>query len=240
MSGVEVVALLGAVFVASLTQVTVGFGFALLAVPLMTLALDTHEAVVISTMLGLVTSGFQAWHGRAEIDRALVKRLMVAALLGIPVGVIVFQQVDERVLKMLLGVSVLIAVVVLAMGIASKGSPTTDVLCGALSGALAASLSTNGPPLVFALQARGLPMNVFRPTINAVFTFSGVASLVAFVVGGDVEGTAVGHALLAVPVMLVGSRIGFLLRRRVPEEGARRLVLTLLVVAAVSAIVSAL
>ena len=54
MSGVDVVALLGAVFVASLTQVTVGFGFALLAVPLMTLALDTHEAVVISTTLGQI------------------------------------------------------------------------------------------------------------------------------------------------------------------------------------------
>ena len=105
---------------------------------------------------------------------------------------------------------------------------------------LAASLSTNGPPLVFALQTRGLPMSVFRPTINTVFTLSGVASLVTFVVGGDVEGAAVGHALLAVPVMLVGSRIGFLLRRRVPEAGARRLVLTLLVVAAVSAIVSAI
>ncbi len=240
MSGTEVAVLLGAVLVASTTQVTVGFGFALLAVPLMALALDTREAVVISTLLGLVTSGLQTWHGRREIDRPVVRRLVIGAVAGLPVGILVFQRVDEKLLKMLLGGSVLLAVVVLAAGLAGRGSTRTDLWCGALSGALAASLSTNGPPLVFALQARGLPMSSFRPSINTVFTISGVLSLLAFAIGGDVTSTAVVHATSAVPVMLIGSRLGFRLRDRVPEHGARRLVLTLLAVAGLSAIVAAL
>ncbi|MEY3618287.1 MAG: hypothetical protein RL726_985, partial [Actinomycetota bacterium] len=49
------IALLLSILVASTTQVTVGFGFALLSVPLMTLAVPTREAVVISTILGLLT-----------------------------------------------------------------------------------------------------------------------------------------------------------------------------------------
>jgi len=196
--------------------------------------------VVISTLLGLVTSGLQTWHGRREIDRPVVRRLVIGAVAGLPVGILVFQRVDEKLLKMLLGGSVLLAVVVLAAGLAGRGSTRTDLWCGALSGALAASLSTNGPPLVFALQARGLPMSSFRPSINTVFTISGVLSLLAFAIGGDVTSTAVVHATSAVPVMLIGSRLGFRLRDRVPEHGARRLVLTLLAVAGLSAIVAAL
>ncbi|MFM8562945.1 MAG: sulfite exporter TauE/SafE family protein [Acidimicrobiia bacterium] len=240
MSAPELAVLLGAVLVAATTQVTVGFGFALLAVPLMAIAVDTHEAVVISTLLGLMTSGLQTWHGRGDIDRPVVRRLVAGAVVGLPVGILVFQRVDERLLKILLGGSVLLAVALLAAGLAGRGSNRTDIWCGVVSGALAASLSTNGPPLVFALQARGLPMSSFRPSINAVFTISGVLSLLAFTVGGDVTSDALVHAAMAVPVMLIGSRVGFLLRERVPESGARRLVLTLLAAAGSSAIVAAL
>ncbi|MEY2641505.1 MAG: sulfite exporter TauE/SafE family protein [Ilumatobacteraceae bacterium] len=235
----ETLAVLGAVLVASTTQVTVGFGFALLAVPVMSLAVPTHDAVIISTILGLLTSSFQAHHGRRDTDRTLVRRLILSSCVGIPMGLLLFQRVDERVLRGVLGASVLGAVVFLTSRRPVRSSVGLDWVCGVLSGALASSLSTNGPPLVFVLQARELPMSVFRPTINTVFTASGVISLIAFIVGGDVDGDTVIHALLAVPVLIIGSRVGFLLRGRVPESGARRLVLILLALAGVSALVAA-
>ena len=240
LTGGQTVVLLLSVLVASTTQVTVGFGFALLSVPLMTMAVPTREAVVISTILGLLTSSFQAWHGRRDADRTLIRRLTSAALVGLPIGWLVFTRVPDDVLRAILGLSVLVAVILLATGLVARGSTRLDVLCGALSGALASSLSTNGPPLVFALQARSVPMRVFRPTINTVFTFSGLLSLVAFALSGEIESDAVVHALWSVPVLLAGSRIGFLLRVRVREEHARRIVLTLLTLAGLSAILAAI
>jgi uncharacterized membrane protein YfcA len=240
MTGGQTVVLLLSVLVASTTQVTVGFGFALLSVPLMTMAVPTREAVVISTILGLLTSSFQAWHGRLDADRILVRRLVAAALIGLPFGWLLFTRVPDEILRGTLGVSVLIAVGLLASGRVMSGSARLDLVCGALSGALASSLSTNGPPLVFALQARGMSMKVFRPTINTVFTISGVLSLSAFSLSGDVGSDAILHAVLSVPVLLVGSRVGFLLRGRVREADARRIVLTLLALAGVSALVAAL
>ncbi|MTA27726.1 MAG: TSUP family transporter [Actinobacteria bacterium] len=240
LTGGQTVVLLLSVLVASTTQVTVGFGFALLSVPLMTMAVPTREAVVISTILGLLTSSFQAWHGRRDADRTLIRRLTSAALVGLPIGWLVFTRVPDDVLRAILGMSVLVAVMLLATGLVARGSTRLDVLCGALSGALASSLSTNGPPLVFALQARSVPMRVFRPTINTVFTFSGLLSLVAFALSGEIESDAVVHALWSVPVLLAGSRIGFLLRVRVREEHARRIVLTLLTLAGLSAILAAI
>ena len=238
MTGAETAVLVVSVLIASTTQVTVGFGFALLSVPLMALALPTREAVVVSTILGLVTSSFQAWHGRRDVERDLVARMAASALIGLPLGWLLFTRVDDDVLRALLGVSVILAVLLLATNRVATGSRRLDVVCGALSGALASSLSTNGPPLVFALQARGLPMQVFRPTINTVFTVSGVVSLTAFLLSGDVSRDALVHSLTAIPVLLIGSRVGFRLRGRVPETGARRLVLSLLALAGVAAILT--
>lgn len=238
MTGAETAVLIVSVLVASTTQVTVGFGFALLSVPLMALALPTREAVVVSTILGLVTSSFQAWHGRRDVERDVVARMVASALIGLPLGWLLFTRVDDDVLRALLGVSVILAVLLLATNRVATGSRRLDVVCGALSGALASSLSTNGPPLVFALQARGLSMSAFRPTINTVFTVSGVVALTGFVMSDDVSGDALIHSLMAIPVLLLGSRIGFLLRGRVPESGARRLVLALLALAGTAAILT--
>jgi len=83
-------------------------------------------------------------------------------------------------------------------------------------------------------------MSVFRPTINTVFTVSGALSLAGFLVNGDVGSDAAVHSLLAVPVLVIGSRVCFRLRDRVPETGARRVVLALLALAGISAIFVAL
>ena len=81
-------------------------------------------------------------------------------------------------------------------------------------------------------------MSAFRPTINTVFTVSGVVALTGFVMSDDVSGDALIHSLMAIPVLLLGSRIGFILRGRVPESGARRLVLALLALAGTAAILT--
>ena len=240
MSAGEITVLLAAVLVAATTQMVAGFGFALLAVPLMSTALDTHLAVVVTTALGLVTSAAQAWNGRRDTERVLAKRMTLAAFAGMPFGLLVFTQVNERVLRLLLGVCVLVVVVLLARRIDLRhAGPRLDWTAGAISGALSTSLSTNGPPLVFALQARHLSPHVFRPTINTVFAVSGVVTLSAFAIAGEVEAETLRAVALSIPALLAGLGLGISLRGHVDGERFRGLVLVLLSVAALGAIVAA-
>jgi len=78
-TAVELIVVAVAIFVAAFTQVIAGFGFALLAMPIMTLAVPVQHAVVISTLLSMLTTSWQSWHLRADADRSLVKRLTIAA-----------------------------------------------------------------------------------------------------------------------------------------------------------------
>jgi uncharacterized membrane protein YfcA len=203
--------------------------------------ITTREAVVVSTLLGVGLSSWQAWHQRADAVRQLVVRMTAAAYVGMPLGLLVFVVVDDHTLRLLLGIAVLCSVVLLACRInLHHVGPGLDVGAGFLSGVLNTSLSTNGPPLVFVLQARRLEAPAFRATIAQVFAWSNVVGLTLFLVAGKVTAEGVITAAVAMPALIAGQFVGFPARRHVHGDRFRWLVLALLTGAALSAIISAL
>jgi uncharacterized membrane protein YfcA len=230
-----------AVFSAAFVQALSGFGFALLAVPLMTLQVSTKEAVVITTLLGSGVSAFSAWHGRKAVDRAIARHMVIGAYLGMPLGLVVFLAVDEHVLRALLGVAVLAAVVLLALRVSVHHVGTRlEVGAGFVSGVLNTSVAANGPPLIFVLQARELRPDVFRGTLNTVFACGNVLGLALFLAAGKVTSDGIIASAVALPALAVGQLAGYPVRRFVAGERFRILVLCLLAAAALTSLFSAI
>ena len=229
-----------AIGVASFAQSLAGFGFALLCVPIMTVFVPPHEAVVISTAIGAVSTTFQAITDRANTDWIMARRLIWASFLGMPFGLVAFVFVSESIMRIVLGVVVSLAALMLWRGFQLKEETRlVDWILGALSGALSTSLSTNGPPIVFVMQARQMPPDIFRATINTVFSIVGLASLALFVGTGKVQTQAINGVLVALPVLFVSLSIGFRIRPHIQGERFRRLVLFLLLLSGLSAIMAA-
>ena len=199
-----------------------------------------EEAVVIVAILGLCTTAWQSIHLRADTDRALARRLIVASFVGMPLGLVILNVVDDTTLKIVLGISVLIATALLVrrLDLAHVG-PGLDVACGFTSGVLNTSLGTNGPPLVFDLQARSVEAHTFRATISTVFVFGNMLALTLFVIDGKVTGDELRAALVAAPAWVLGQALGWPARKHVHGERFRWLVLTLLFAAGLTAIVFA-
>jgi uncharacterized membrane protein YfcA len=230
-----------AVGVASFAQSLAGFGFALLCVPIMTVFVPPHEAVVISTAIGAVSTTIQAYTDRANTDWVMARRLIMSSFLGMPLGLAAFVFVSESVMRIVLGVVVSLAAFLLWKGFRLKEETRiVDWGLGIISGALSTSLSTNGPPIVFVMQARQFPPTIFRATINTVFSIVGLVSLALFVGTGKVEAKSINGILVALPVLAVSLSIGFRIRPHVHGERFRRLVLFLLLLSGLSAIVAAI
>ncbi|HEY0521466.1 MAG TPA: sulfite exporter TauE/SafE family protein [Ilumatobacteraceae bacterium] len=241
MSTGQLVVVGAAVFFAAFMQIVAGFGFALLSVPLMTLAIEPKIAIVVSTLTGIFVTSWQAYKDRAYADKLLVRRMTTGAYVGMPLGLIVYLSVDDNVLRFLLGLAVLVAVVLLAFRVnLHHVGPRLDWGSGFVSGVLATSLSTNGPPLVFALQARQVPPVRFRATISTVFALSNIGGLALFIASGKITREGMVAAAITIPAMLVGQLLGFPVRKHVHGERFRWLVLILLVAVAISAIVNAI
>lgn len=236
----EIVWIVVVVAIAGTAQTVSGFGFALLAVPMMTLVVDPRQAVIVSTLLGALSSTSQAIIDRRHADVSMVRRVSIAALAGMPFGLTLFVFLPEDLLRVFVGVVVAVAAMFLIRGFTIHGdSRRSDFLFGWFSGVLATSTSTNGPPLVFLLQAKRLSPDSFRATINAVFTFSNIAAITLFLSAGRVTVTILHAVAWAVPAMVLGLRVGYLLRPALSVERFRVLVFALLFLSSASALSAA-
>lgn len=207
----------------------------------MQMLLEPRDAVVISTFIGAISTTTQAVLDRHNVDRSLVKRLVLSSYLGMPLGLVVFLYVSDTGLRIALGVVVLVAAVLLIRGFSlDTPSMRLDWSFGFISGILATSTSTNGPPLVFLMQARNFAPQDFRSTINTVFSFVNIGAIALFVSSGQVTQQSLLGAVVALPSLLVALKLGYWVRPKVSPALFRQLVIVLLVGSGISLVVKAL
>lgn len=228
------------VFLAATAQSISGFGFALLAVPLMSVLINPQDAVVIATFIGAFSSTSQAFIDRQHISWEIARRLNFAAYLGMPFGLFLFVVVDETILRLLVGSVVFVATILLVRGFTLRDSHVwSDWALGVASGVLATSTSTNGPPLVFLLQAKKLEATHFRATISGVFSLTSIGAIVLFVISGKVTSEGMAGVIISVPILIIGLKVGYTCRPFVKEQSFRKIVIAMLILASISAFASA-
>lgn len=205
------------VFVAAALQRAVGFGFALLAVPLMAFVVPTKSAVVIVFLTGSVTSVWLALRLVHHIEWRTARRLGAGSVVGAPVGVVILSLVSAMSLRLVLGVTTSVAAVWIivssrrrsARPVEHKRSTTFGL--GVASGVLNTSLATSGPPLVYELRRTGFHGDRFRATISAVFVISNLIGLPLLALAGLITADDLALALVSllpcVAGFLLGSRI---------------------------------
>ena len=234
-SAIEIIAVCVVVLLTAFTQSVVGFGFALLTVPVLMQIIGLHEAVILASLIGTANNIYQYRDLRTDSDAQQVKRFLGASFIGAPFGLIAFMYANQNILKVVLGIGVLLGVLLLAKGRdLSNAHISLDWAMGVLSGFLLTSTSTNGPPLVFALQARKSPPHVFRSTLNMIFLISGIYGLILFAAFGEIFESDLFLALVSLPSMAIGVNIGRKVRLRVHPDRFRMVVLVLLAFAGLS------
>ncbi len=237
----EVLAVCVVVLVTAFTQSVVGFGFALLTVPVLMQIIGLHQAVILASLIGTANNIYQYRDLRADSDAQHVKRFLGASFIGAPFGLVAFLYADQDLLKIVLGIGVLLGVLLLAKGRdLSNAHIGLDWAMGVLSGFLLTSTATNGPPLVFALQARKIPPHVFRSTLNMIFLISGIYAIIWFAAFGEIFLSDLLLALVALPSMAIGVNIGRKVRLRVHPDRFRVVVLVLLTFAGLSSMYAGL
>lgn len=212
-----VAAIAGIVFIAAALQRAVGFGFALLAVPLMAFVVPTKSAVVIVFLNGTVTCAWIALRLRRRIEWPTTRRLGLGAIVGAPIGVIILSVISATTLRLALGVTTCLAAVwIVVSSRLVRPEPvvphrSTTFAMGFASGVINTSLATNGPPLVYELRRTGFHDDRFRATISAVFLLSNLIGLPLLALAGLISafdlGLAASSLVPCVAGIVVGSRI---------------------------------
>jgi uncharacterized membrane protein YfcA len=233
-----------AVFLGASLQSATGFGFALVAAPVLFAAFGPQEAVTAGVLLGVALNVLTLGTERRvpRVLRGDLVTLLAWSVPGIALGAIALRELPERALSLLVAVAVLAALAVRLWGrraraaspVAPASAPRWSApVAGLTSGALSTSTSLSGPPLVFHLLARGAAPAEMRDTLAALFVALALLSVPALAATGTFAvGTAIG-------VLLAAGLAGHLLGRRVfARLAGDRYEIVILAVLALAALVA--
>lgn len=216
--------------VAAAIQAVTGFGYALVAVPLLAIAADARTAVVASAVAGLAITVVAAVRERDHARWRTAGLLLAAATLGVPIGLLVLQAAPERLLTALIGATVIACTLLIWRGLRIPHNRPAIIGAGVLTGVLSTSTGTSGPPLVAAFQAMGYEPRTFRATLAATFTGTGVISMAGFALASEVTPKALQVGLVSLPAVLLGWWAGNAIFQAIEPRRFHQLVLIALII----------
>ncbi len=220
----------GVLFLAALTQSATGFGLALVSMPLLSLRLPLPQATALVATISMAVEIAILWRYWEHLRWGPVVRLVLASLVGVPVGVTLLRRWPER--WLLAGLGVVLAgyalYALLGWRLPRLRARFWPWLMGFLAGALGGAYNTSGPPVILYGHAREWPPAEFKANLQAFFLSSSTAVFFAHLLAGHIGPTTWLRAVWAAPGMAFGLWLGGRLDVYLSPERFRRLVLVAL------------
>ncbi|WP_329790261.1 sulfite exporter TauE/SafE family protein [Lentzea sp. DG1S-22] len=214
-----------------LLQGLIGFGLALVAVPLLALldpALVPVPVLVIACAHAVMSLAREFGH----VDWRGVGWAMLGRLPGTAVGIWIVDSLDRRSFGVVVGGAVLACVLLSVTSWRPRPTPPSLVTAGVASGSFGTATSIGGPMVALLYQDQAGPQ--VRATLAAFFVLGSGVSLTGLGATGNVTAHALWSGVLLIPFLVAGFLLSGPLRGRVDAGGVRT---PTLVVAGTSAVV---
>jgi uncharacterized protein len=217
MIAIEVAAVL---FLATVIRSAFGFGEALVAVPLLALALPVEVAAPVAVLVSITVALVVVAQDWREIHFRSAGWLVVATFFGIPAGLWLLKTVPEPVVKAILGV-----VIVSFSGYSlirrthyTLKNDRFAWIFGLLAGVLGGAYGMNGPPLVLYGSLRQWSPGNFRATLQGYFLPASLAGMAAYWFAGLWTPTVNHFYVLSLPGVALAIFLGRMINRRMSAQ----------------------
>ena len=203
-------------FGATLLRSALGFGEALIAVPLLAFVLPVKVAAPVAVLISITVAAVVVAQDWRHVHLRSAVHLVLSTLAGIPLGLLLLRSVSEPVVKGVLGV------LVAGFGgysLRRRGSyELTDDrhawLFGLSAGVLGGAYGMNGPPLVVYGALRRWSPEHFRATLQGYFLPASVMGMVGYWAAGLWTPDVSRYYLVSLPTSLVAIALGRTINRR--------------------------
>ena len=211
---------------AALTRSTLGFGDALVAMPLLAFVVPVRMAAPLVALLSTLNAAIILWREWNEFSLRAALPLILVALAGIPLGAWLLREGDERIVKALL------AGVILGFSTWSLRNPSLPELksrwwilpFGVSAGFLGGAYNTAGPPLVMYAALQRWESEQFRLTLQGYFLPAGLVILLFHANGDLLTCEVLNLFVMSIPLIAVAAVIGRRLSKKIPKQQFVRVV----------------
>lgn len=223
--------------VAGTVQGSVGFGYALLAAPLLGLV-DPHLVPGPVVAASLPLSIAVALRERGDIDTAGLGYALAGRVPGTALGAVAVAVLPAAAASAAFAGLVLVAVALSMVGWHVRPTPPTLATAGAASGLMGTMTSIGGPPVALVYQHAAGPR--LRATLALYFVVGALMSLTGLALAGALGRRELALALALVPGTALGFGLSHLATVHLDRGRTRAAVLTVSSLAAVGVLVKTL
>ena len=221
-----------AIFLAVFTQSISGFGSALVAMALLPALIGIRVATPLVAVVAMALEVVLIIRYHQALDVRAIWKVVLAALIGTPLGVHFLSNVNEKISLTLLGVVITGYAIYALLGLKMPRLEKSfwAYLAGFFGGLLGGAYNTSGPPVILYADCHRWPSDVFKSNLQGYFVVSSVVVLSSHVLNGNLT-PQVWHLFWWItPFMLFGLITGLSLDRWLNPILFRRVVLALLVI----------
>jgi uncharacterized protein len=191
-------------------QSATGFGFALIAAPIVFAVVGPPEAVGLLILLGFVVNVLTLFGERRRPRplRGETAVLIAWSLPGALAGVAVLRALDPVALQIAVSAGVIATLAARRFAAGHHVPRWAAPAAGFASGGLTTSTSTAGPPLLVYLLGRGVDPVQVRDTLTVCFVAQGVMGGAALWVTGTDAAPDASLVALLLPLVVAGQLLG--------------------------------
>jgi uncharacterized membrane protein YfcA len=221
----------GVIFLAAFTQSLSGFGSALVAMAILPALLGLQVATPFVALFALTIDIILLIRFRQSIDIRAIWPVVLAALIGTPMGVNFLSRIDENIALTLLGlvISGYALYALLDFKLPALTHSIWAWLAGFFGGLLGGAYNTSGPPVILYADCRRWPPDVFKGNLQGYFLISSVAVLISHYFSGNLTAEIWLIFLGTLPFVFLGVILGLFLARILNPVLFRKVVLFLLI-----------
>lgn len=217
--------IMAAAFISGLT----GFGFVLVALPLLSFFIDIKTSIPLMILLAVCISVALSIQLRKDADLRIIMALAVPAIPGTLLGTYVLKTVPSEILT--LGVGILLALFTTYQLI---GKPKTKKLgmsatsiSGFLSGVLGGSIAAGGPPVIIYSAIQPWTKDQAKATLSMYFAFHGMLIVCTHAWTGMITGEVLRLYVTSLPALAVGTLLGLKAYTHLSDHGYKTLAFVL-------------
>jgi uncharacterized membrane protein YfcA len=235
----EVIAVL---FLATFVRATLGFGEALMAVPVLALIIPIQVAAPVAVLISISVAAAILVQDWRHVHVRSASWLIVATLAGTPVGLLLLTRVPGSSVKGCLGLVI--------AGFALYGLLRRELVVleddrlawafGFSAGVLGGAYGMNGPPLVVYGALRGWSAPRFRATLQGYFLIASMMAMAGYWLAGLWTAEVTHYYLLSLPAVVLAMALGRLAIARMNARVFMRWVNVALIVVALILIAESL
>lgn len=229
-------------FFASLVKGTTGFGFSLLALPLLLIFLPPSAAIPLVLGLSFASETILFFSIKRYIGIKRIAPLALGGILTVPIGFHLLDTQSPRMLTTLISVIIIIAGTLILTKKLRHIPKTTlaHVIVGALAGMIHGVSSLAGPFLASYLDGTGERKGAFHADMVISSFFLTVTALFFLIRGGYITSLILSSWLWLFPIVVIGGLLGIKIEKHMGQRKFHLVIMSLVITAGIVSLLSQL